>query len=114
MISCDWGGASAFIYGKRDAVGPRGSVPQAAGRVGEGRLPLKVPGLAVLLAPSRSVAAPLPARVRHQHFVREGVQGVIHDLHLHRVVGRQVPQSACEEAGLFLLPEAEKGKDATV
>lgn len=79
-----------------------GSIPQAACCVGEGRLPLKVPGLAVLLAPSRSIAPPLPARMRYEHFVREGVQCMIHDLHFHRVVGRQVPQSACEEAGALL------------
>lgn len=74
-------------------------VPQAACCVGEGRLPLQVPGLAVLLSASRAIAAPLPARVGNQHFVGEGMQRVIHDLHLHRVVGRQVPQSACEEGG---------------
>lgn len=78
---------------------PPVSIPQTACSVGEGCLPLQMPGLAVLLPASRSIAPSLPARMGNQHFVREGVQGMVHDLHFHRVMGRQVPQSACEEAG---------------
>lgn len=68
------------------------SIPQAACCVGEGRLPLKMSGLAVLLPCSSSIDPSLPAWMRHHHLVREGMQCMVHNLHFHRVVGWQVPQ----------------------
>lgn len=70
----------------------RPSIPQAACCVGECSLPLKMSGLAVLLPSSCSVAPSLPAWMGHHHLVREGVQRMVHNLHFHRVVGRQIPQ----------------------
>lgn len=68
------------------------SIPQAACCIGEGRLPLKMSGLAVLLPSPCSVAPSLPAWMGHHHLVGESMQGVVNNLHFHRVVGRQVPQ----------------------
>lgn len=72
-------------------------LPQAACCVGEGRLPFKMSGLAVLLPSSCSVAPSLPAWMGHHHLVGEGMQRVVHNLHFHWVVGRQVPQRSWEK-----------------
>lgn len=68
------------------------SIPQAAGCVGEGCLPLKMSGLAVLLPCSSPIAPSLPARMRHHHLVGQGMQCMVHNLHFNGVVRWQVPQ----------------------
>lgn len=73
------------------------SIPQAACCVGEGRLPLKMSGLAVFLPSSCSIAPSLPAWMGHHHFITEGVQCMVHNLHFHWVVRRQVPQRPWEK-----------------
>lgn len=55
-------------------------VPKAASSVGQGGLPLQMAWFAALLS---AVAPSLPARVRDDHLVGEGMQGVVHDLHLY-------------------------------
>lgn len=83
-------------------------IPKAAGSVGQGGLPLQMARLAALLPP---VARSLPAGVRNDHLVGEGVQGVVHDLHLYRVVGREVPQCAWDEIiNLVTLTAMKKNK----
>lgn len=66
-------------------------LPKAASSVGQGSLPLQMAWFAAFLP---SAAPPLPAGVRNDHLVSEGMKGVVHDLHLYGVVGREVPQGA--------------------
>lgn len=68
------------------------SIPQAACCVGEGSLPFKMSGLAVFLPTTCSVAPSLPAWMGNHHLVGEGVQCMVHNLHFHRIMRRQVPQ----------------------
>lgn len=59
------------------------SIPQAASSVGKSHLPFQVSGLAALFS---SIIPSLPARVRHHHFIRQGMECMVHNLHLHRVM----------------------------
>lgn len=64
-------------------------LPEAAGGVLEDGGPLGVARLGVL------VGLVLPARVRDDDLVGHGLQAVVDDHHLQRLVGRQVPQGSC-------------------
>lgn len=70
---------SVVIY-KTALFGVDWRVPQATGRVLEDGGPLGVPGLRVLIGLS------LPARVRDDHLVGHGLQRMINDHHLQRLV----------------------------
>lgn len=59
-------------------------VPKAASSVGQGGLPLQMARFAAFLS---SVIPSLPARVGDHDLISKGMQGVIHNLHLHRVMG---------------------------
>ena len=56
-------------------------LPEAASCVGEHGLPLDVAWLTVF------ARFPLPARMRNDHFIRQGVQRVVHNLHFYGVMG---------------------------
>lgn len=66
-------------------------IPQASGCVLEDGGPLGVPGLRVL------VGLGLPARVRDDHLVGHGLQRVVYDHHLQRLVRWQIPQRSCQK-----------------
>lgn len=69
----------------------RWRIPQASGCVLEDGGPLGVPGLRVL------VGLGLPARVRDDHLVGHGLQRVVYDHHLQRLVRGQIPQRSCQK-----------------